>query len=220
MFTKDKIVSVENFIKQDDVDTFINYAESILNLPEFSSEEYRQAYRLVFPIQSMNKEIKSLLIKLEQDVWKYVASEYALKFNVRAGDVVWKRSLELVRWNGMGLQAHRDGHESVPEWEDVKNKYLSVSALIYLTDDFDGGSLLFDDFEFEHKPKALSLVIFPSYYLHEVTEIHMNSLNIPRYTLPFFFGFNIKELNDLYYDDKNILNYEYGVKSLEKVVIT
>ena len=79
MFTKDKIVCVENFIKQDVVDTLTNYAESVLGLPEFGSEEYQQAHRLVFPIQSMNKEIKSLLIKLEQDVWKYVASEYALK---------------------------------------------------------------------------------------------------------------------------------------------
>jgi hypothetical protein len=48
-----------------------------------------------------------------------------------------------------------------------------VTALLYLTEDFDGGHLEFPDYNLSIKPRAGQLVMFPSghQYLHRVTEV-------------------------------------------------
>lgn len=48
-----------------------------------------------------------------------------------------------------------------------------VTALLYLTEDFDGGHLEFPDYNLSIKPKTGQLVMFPSghQYLHRVTEV-------------------------------------------------
>lgn len=48
-----------------------------------------------------------------------------------------------------------------------------VTALLYLTEDFDGGHLEFPDYNLSIKPRTGQLVMFPSghQYLHRVTEV-------------------------------------------------
>jgi hypothetical protein len=210
MFDVNKIVNVDNFITQEDANILIHYGENLVHSPKFDKPEYKASHRLCFPFPSMSdKVISDIMVKFEQQVWTYISTEYVKLFNARAGNIEWHRDLELVRWSHHGLQAHRDGHEAIPDWEKVKDSRLSVSALIYLTDDFKGGDLVFEDFDYSFKPKALSLGIFPSYYSHSVSEIFMNNTKTPRYTIPFFYGFNVKQLNDAYYDPKDLSQYEY-----------
>lgn len=210
-----RIEVVENFITQEEADTLMRYCEDTLSLPEH--EDSRERPRTMFTFASIeDEEVRDLMVDLEKRAYCYIVGEYFLKNNIRAINFNWKRDLEIVKWNSSGLQGHRDGHESVPT--GFVNEYpVAISSLIYLTDDFNGGNLFFEDLDIKLKPKALSFVIFPSFLLHQVEEISKNENNVARYTIPFFYGFKADEFNAEYHQRKNAEEYEYGVKSLNKV---
>jgi hypothetical protein len=75
-----------------------------------------------------------------------------------------------------GLRVHYDS-----EWETG----MAMSIVIYINDDYNGGALHFVDHDIKVKPKAGSLLIFPSTndYMHGVEEV----LEGPsRYAIPAF----------------------------------
>jgi hypothetical protein len=59
-------------------------------------------------------------------------------------------------------------------------EHLYLSCVVYLNEDYDGGSITFRDENFTYKPKKYSAIFFPSSYYHEVETIH----NGVRMTLP------------------------------------
>jgi len=65
------------------------------------------------------------------------------------------------------VHADAENHNTlVDSW--IKARDRDYSILVYLTDDFEGGELLFNRFGFRYKPKRGDLVVFPSdnRYLH------------------------------------------------------
>jgi hypothetical protein len=65
--------------------------------------------------------------------------------------------------------------------DDIKfAEHLYLSCVVYLNEDYDGGSITFRDEEFTYKPKKYSAIFFPSSYYHEVETID----NGVRITLP------------------------------------
>jgi predicted 2-oxoglutarate/Fe(II)-dependent dioxygenase YbiX len=57
-----------------------------------------------------------------------------------------------------------------------------LSALLYLNDDYEGGEITFPHIGFSQKPKAGSLIFFPSnfVFVHEVNAVTSGT----RYALP------------------------------------
>jgi predicted 2-oxoglutarate/Fe(II)-dependent dioxygenase YbiX len=53
---------------------------------------------------------------------------------------------------------------------------LLYTVIVYLNDDYDGGELYFKNFDIKIKPKAGSIVIFPSVkpYIHESLPVLTN----------------------------------------------
>lgn len=217
-FNVNMIEEVENFISEEQSKILINYAEKTIienNDPNISGV----SGRLVFPLVAVDDpEVSSLINNLEALVWLNTVKYNHKYFNFRVTSYEYFRDLEVVRWTGGGLQSHRDGHESIPTEEVLFRDGMATSSLIYLTDQFDGGELEFEDFNLTLKPKALSLITFPSFYAHKVNEVYMNDTNIPRYTIPFFYGYKFEPFGRT--TKANVFDYEYGPKSLNKVIRT
>jgi len=77
----------------------------------------------------------------------------------------------LVRDYGSGsyMTQHSDGYSYVTKnGEEVKPLY---TAIFYLNDDYEGGEISFTDQNVSIKPKANSVIIFPSKYAHSVNEV-------------------------------------------------
>jgi predicted 2-oxoglutarate/Fe(II)-dependent dioxygenase YbiX len=70
------------------------------------------------------------------------------------------------------INAHRDNH--------IEAEHLYKSAVLYLSDDFDGGYLEFINNNLTLKPKKFSLIMFESTIEHRVTNIKRGA----RYALP------------------------------------
>lgn len=213
-----KIYEEKNFITREETKKIIDYAEKIASKDEYS-DTINTYTRVVFPFMGIkDPEIKSLMVDLEQRAYNFIISKYAVSHGLRVTELSWKRDIEIVRWINGGLQPHRDGHPEIPK--DVPlEKGMPISSLIYLTDDFDGGELKFDDFDYTLKPQAGSFCIFPSFYMHSVTNIHLLKGSVGRYTLPFFHGFGVKEYGPEFLEEPNSGGYEYQEDSFKEIVI-
>lgn len=90
-------------------------------------------------------------------------------------DLEWYERPQLLRYRAGGFYVkHADNENMDPErrtWSKTIDRDLSL--LIYLNDDFEGGDLYFEKFNYHLKPKAGMAVLFPSdnRYLHEAQTI-------------------------------------------------
>lgn len=109
------------------------------------------------PFLQVYKEIQWL----ERDYENYMKDSLLLKY--REGDRRWM-------------------HAGEPKEREL----ITLSTLVFLNDDYEGGVLRFPDF-FDIEPKKGRLVIFPSCYMfpHEVTKVTSGT----RYTLATAFGY-------------------------------
>jgi predicted 2-oxoglutarate/Fe(II)-dependent dioxygenase YbiX len=87
------------------------------------------------------------------------------------------------RWDvGEFQPLHADGED--PEGHPNEAFIVDYGAVIYLNDDYQGGEIYFPEHNIDFKPKAGTLVFFPSnnMYVHGVREIKSGI----RYTAPSF----------------------------------
>lgn len=90
-------------------------------------------------------------------------------------EVEWYERPHLMRYRPGGYyQGHADSENMDPKtrcWHKVIDRDLSV--LFYLNDDYEGGELLFNKFNYRLKPKAGMLVMFPSdnRYMHTAENV-------------------------------------------------
>ena len=73
--------------------------------------------------------------------------------------------------------------------EPKDRELITLSTLVFLNDDYEGGELRFKDWDHTIHPRAGRLVIFPSCYLfpHEVTMVESGE----RYTLTTAYGYKV-----------------------------
>jgi predicted 2-oxoglutarate/Fe(II)-dependent dioxygenase YbiX len=89
--------------------------------------------------------------------------------------VLWFEEPQLLRYTpGSFYAGHSDSDSYFPEkddWERVMDR--DISLLLYLSNDFEGGCIYFDNFDYRVKPKAGTLVYFPSdnRYMHTAEEV-------------------------------------------------
>lgn len=178
-----KIYVIKDFIAQQDADILIDYIEkNYLNdekfyIPEKAKVSGRFRYEAHVPELhsfSNHTEVTDLLTK------------YSDKFLLECTNLFKDNNLFLAaQWltmlgEGTRLPGHVDNH--------VGAEHLFRSGVIYLNNDFDGGFLKFLDLDITIDPEKLSIVIFESTRLHEITEI----LSGIRIAMPIW-ATNIKE---------------------------
>jgi len=196
-WSEDDVCVIEDFITQEDADILINYMEFNFN-NKYNCIDSSEKTRYIFPFLHIDDEVvKSLILKLYKKSWLQAVQYSAEKFNFKVLHNTFSRAPELVMWTGQGLSSHRDGHEKMFTSEDLESSGMPLSSLIYLNDNYDGGEIVFDDFNFKVKPKNLSFIIFPSFFAHSVNKITVIDNKNPRYTIPFFFGFYVEDFDEL-----------------------
>lgn len=91
------------------------------------------------------------------------------------GEFSWFERPQLLRYStGSFYLTHSDSENYILEMEKWrKDLDRDISVLVYLSDEFEGGSIFFENFGYRVKPKAGMLVYFPSdsRYLHTAEEV-------------------------------------------------
>lgn len=193
MLNKDFIQIYPDFIDEKDIKTLNDFLymqgpleyKEIYFLGELNDAEVETAPS--FEIK--NKTIQNILIESQKKVVDHITNVYFPELGYEA-ELEWSRPLELIRWNQNG---RLDDHTDAPE--PIDDEWVPISALIYINDDYVGGEIGFSEYDIHIKPKANDLIVFSGSMLHHVKTIgDENNTDQRRFTMPFFFNFNLKRL--------------------------
>jgi predicted 2-oxoglutarate/Fe(II)-dependent dioxygenase YbiX len=117
---------------------------------------------------------------VDSSIFPHVIDVYNSKVSILKSEIEKDFSYSVGNENHSAVVRYREGwalHSHVDSWSNLKtfSGYPSrdVSSLIYLTDDFKGGKLVFNELKIEIEPIAGSAVYFPSdeKHIHKVTEL-------------------------------------------------
>jgi hypothetical protein len=114
-------------------------------------------------------ETNSELIDLHEEVYqklKYCIDDYARYWGI---SVVYYEAFNFVKYEGEGT--HFNIHaDHGPAYN------CTVSAVIYINDDYEGGEIRFPRLDnYTHKPKVGDIAIFPSNYIYEHASLPMKT---------------------------------------------
>jgi len=167
----DYVKEFENFIAPDDIKRLVDY----INANKDDRTKFRKALRKdrwdsevpeMFQI-SQHLEIKDILKKLYEKFVSTSKDFYKIEEDIYPY-AIWMAVLGPT----CSLVPHQDNHKDA--------EYINLSGVIYLNDNYRGGELHFTVLNHTHIPKAGSLIIFPSNYVHEIKEV----VSGYRYALP------------------------------------
>jgi hypothetical protein len=158
------IVIIENFIEPEHLEMLSDYCETI---KEWHSDGGDGGSDSISSYKDM-KDNAPELYSIMRDYMKNIRERLEFKFG---------RNLEpaepgIRRWvPGEHIDLHADGETAagVPSFAYI----VDYGSIIYINEDYEGGELSFPAYNIKFKPKAGTLVFFPSNnnYSHCVTEV-------------------------------------------------
>lgn len=174
------ILSICDFLETQDMDSVFKFLDSI----------EKGTVKTVFPISKVGDiRVKTSMNAIKDYAKNICETKYAKTMGIEFEKSVWIREPELVKWEpGAALASHVDGPGRLPP------PNLTVGALVYLNDNYEGGELYFPEYDVLIKPKAGDLVFFPCHFYHEVKTVGFNGEFPYRYTLPLFYTYSYKEI--------------------------
>jgi len=186
---KENIILIKNFIKKDDLDVINDYLN---NLPDTDEEFYGPLDLKFERVAKENNNVAEIIQKYEQLTFNYIVKNFVDKYNIPISRNA-VNYCHFVKWlPGMLSKLHADCEkpDGTPALYAGFNQ-LNISTLVYINDNYTGGSISFPDQDFSIKPDAGDLIIFPgnSSYRHEVTKVESGK----RYTMPSWYKFDIDE---------------------------
>lgn len=108
----------------------------------------------------------------------YIANSFLMAFQMCTDRYLASRNLDKDRYNlnldSVTIKAWNEGQSMGPHFDGQDgNKDLAFSLVAYVNDDYEGGEISFPNHNITIKPKAGSLIMFPSQepYIHEVKPI-------------------------------------------------
>lgn len=181
---KEKIVYFENVF--DDIDLVIETLESLSNQavtdwerwdtgdPDNSYGEVKfVARRNLHLVEDKEEREKSLwLMDTLADAMAEAATTYSLIFDIDEVSLRYAKGALKHKGNTTGINKYYPDRQMGPhiDWNE-SNSDVEYTIVIYLNDNYDGGELRFvePEIDVKIKPKAGSIVIFPSFmpYKHE-----------------------------------------------------
>ena len=150
------VYTVENFLSNEEyqkIFNFINnYDESSWIKEPWTTERTSK--------ESVPEDIVELLKKIFQTS----RSECMTYYDIEVSNE-FKGEYIIRRWSS--------GSKMRPHVDTDAQKHLHIIGMYYLNDDYDGGEIVFPDYDLKIKPKPNSLVMFPGNenYLHGVSEV-------------------------------------------------
>lgn len=108
----------------------------------------------------------------------YIANSFLMAFQMCTDRYLESRNLDKDNYNlnldSVTIKAWNEGQSMGPHFDGQDgNKDLAFSLVAYVNDDYEGGEISFPNHNITIKPKAGSLIMFPSQepYIHEVKPI-------------------------------------------------
>jgi hypothetical protein len=193
VYDKSKIQLVKNFATLDEIKILNDYLDS-MELKNFKDVFYFDAQGKEYNGQReiFDESIKQKMKELDAKIKLFLSKTYFASHGFNVVKFNWTRPLELIRWQvGSTLGKHSDGSSDPENFPLIK-----IGTLIYLNNDYDGGELVFNDYDIIIKPDPGDLVIFPNHYMHEVLKVLPKGLNTRRHTMPTFYVIEIEEKNE------------------------
>jgi predicted 2-oxoglutarate/Fe(II)-dependent dioxygenase YbiX len=165
------VLIIENYLAPEQCQAWRNYADgklgSRLGVVDFQKSNARRTATMdspgrvteKVPLDDIFPEVRSAFLQLYQSV---LAEHYRVEFE-------WFERPQMLRYSPGGVyKRHADGdHWLKDEKKWVRSHDRDYSVLLYLNDDFEGGSLHFPRLDFRFKPRTGMLVAFPSNYRYE-----------------------------------------------------
>lgn len=156
------IVIIENFISKQDQDTILNNINNVASWTSYSQSGIPDKVSNMLNTESpiIYKILKSALDKTQKEI------EYFFGRQLEEGFP------GLREWNvGEFQPLHADGEDT--EGHPNEAYIVDYGSVLYLNDDYEGGEIYFPDHSIDIKPKAGTLIFFPSnnFYNHGVREI-------------------------------------------------
>ena len=150
-------------------DAYLNENTSITKWRQWSASNGDYVFgEQKWILNSITTETDSSLLLINKkikDVIEYYSNEYAKEYQIELGYLTPLSISKYYVGKSMGL--HVDSYGNDNNGKDEISPTLSI--VVYLNDDYEGGELYFKNQRVTIKPSAGSIVIFPSNmpYLHE-----------------------------------------------------
>ena len=176
VFEKDQVKAIHDFIIKNDI---------LFNNPIFTAgQQISDFIGTTIPFKKLdNNSAEMFGIKQFLNTVRFYTQRVV---HEKTGELHIPDNTELCKWTqGREMTVHSDN-----SWPDGTNhnhptSFRTWSGIFYINDDYDGGEIEFPLKKYMYKPRANSLVIFPSTneYLHGVKKI----LKGTRYTVAIWF---------------------------------
>ncbi len=174
----------KNVFSSEDADRYINILESNLSGDKRYKWSQAQVTNSTVPIKKARDAVdfkykqenlgprdehNAELIDLHEEIYqklKYCVDDYARYWGI---NVVYYEAFNFVKYEGEGT--HFNIHaDHGPAYN------CTVSAVIYINDDYEGGEIKFPRLDnYVHKPRVGDIAIFPSNYIYEHASLPMKS---------------------------------------------
>lgn len=167
------IVIKENFISKENIEFILSQIDDNINWGSNSMAGIPD--KITSQLHIDKPEVYAILKEAIDRVQKEIEFHF--------GRPLENNSAGIRRWDvGEFQPLHADGED--PEGNPNEAFIVDYGAVIYLNDDYEGGHIYFPEHNVDFKPKAGTLVFFPSnnMYIHGVREITKGV----RYTSPSF----------------------------------
>lgn len=190
VYDESKIRLVKNFATPDEIKILNDYIDS-MELKNFKDVFYINAQGDEYNGQReiLDESIAKKMTELDAKIRSFLKNVYFEENGFSIVSYTWSRPLELIRWKeGSSLAKHSDGSSDPAEFPLIK-----MGTLIYLNDEYEGGELVFNDYDIIIKPEPGDMIIFPNHYMHEVLKVLPKGSNTRRHTMPTFYVIEIKE---------------------------
>lgn len=156
---------VENFLSANSREMIMSYVTSEDASWDYSNPGTSWSGRYVHLENINNLKVKNFLYELNKEI--------LLNLNIKYPHApIYAETFQLVRWlPGCEQLPHADGENE----DGTKHQYSwrTHASLVYLNDDYEGGSIYFPKQALEIKPVPRTLVFFPgtTEYLHGVRKV-------------------------------------------------
>lgn len=190
VYDESKIRLVKNFATPDEIKILNDYLDS-MELKNFKDVFYFDAQGDEYNGQReiSDESVQEKMKELDAKIKSFITQKYLSDNGFDVVNYTWTRPLELIRWQaGSSLGKHSDGPSDPAEFPFIK-----MGTLIYLNDEYEGGELVFNDYDIIIKPEPGDMIIFPNHYMHEVLKVLPKGSNTRRHTMPTFYVIEIEE---------------------------
>jgi len=168
---------IHNFLSNEQCDDWVTRAEqknrSWLDVVDTEKSTHDKVVRKMDPARVTQKvELEEMQAELNAAVTRALHEKVEPYYKHK---IAWYEEPTLLRYTPGGMyKGHADSDMYSEEhryW--YKSLDRSVSLLIYLNDDFTGGAIKFNKFNYRYQPKKGDLLFFPSdfRYMHEAEKV-------------------------------------------------